>query len=610
MVFTPILQLKNMAMKLKYLTYNFSIVIVTLFIGCQSDNEIADTIYTNGKIYTVNEIQPWVEAVAIKDGKFLLVGTNDEILALKGAETGIIDLEGKFVMPGMIDVHTHAIESHVPAVARLTDAMDAEKMVQQIKAHIEADPDKEWYLFGDFGFGLFPGDNGPKELLDDIAPGKAIAIMHASGHAFWANSKALELAGITKDTPDPEKGIIARKPNGEAQGGLQESAMVLIWKAAPAFTPEQVEASVEYANKMYAAAGITATREAGTVPERWDVVEKMAKEGKVKTRYKIAAHWKSSITVLHPTNDEVKELLIENKDKESDIVKLDALKIMVDGVPASRTSLMKKPFLDKPESHGVQNVSTDDLNKAVLEYDKLGVPSMMHVIGDQATKLALDAVEGAREENGVSGLRHHLSHCVVVDEKDLPRFKELDVVVDFSPFFPYRGTVHNNHIPAVGEEDFAKWYAVKSMMDQGVVVAIATDYPVSELNPFVHMESAHTRMDPHGLNTEPHTPEEAITVAQAIKAYTWNPAYILGWEKEIGSIEVGKLADMIILDHNPLEVSSPEISEIKVLKTLLSGEVIYDIKASLGQQINTEESRLLALNNLKATGHICSMHLH
>ncbi|MEH6606461.1 MAG: amidohydrolase [Pseudomonadales bacterium] len=595
----------------------FTAVILVILAGCADNNvetagvvnvETADVIYSNGKIYTVNESQPWAEAVALKDGKFLLVGTNDEILAMKGAETEIIDLQGKFVMPGMIDVHTHAIESHVPAVARLSDAGDADKIVQQIKAHIEADPDKEWYLFGDFGFGLFPGDNGPKELLDDIAPGKAIAVMHASGHAFWANSKALELAGITAATPDPEMGIIARKPNGEAQGGLQESAMVLIWNVAPAFTPEEVEASVEYVNKMYAAAGITATREAGTVPERWDVVEKMAEEGRVKTRYKMAAHWQSSIVTLHPANDEVKKLLIENKDKESDIAKLDALKIMVDGVPASRTSLMKDPFLDKPESHGVQNLSTNDLNKAVLEYDKLGVASMMHVIGDQASVLALDAVDGARKANGVSGLRHHLTHCVVVDEKDMPRFKELDVVVDFSPFFPYRGTVHNNHIPAVGEEAFAKWYPVKSMMDHGVVVAIATDYPVTELNPFVNMESSVTRMDPHGLNTDQHAPEEAITVAQAIKAYTWNPAYILGWENEIGSIETGKLADMVILANNPFEVPAADISEIGVLKTLLSGEVIYDAEINLGQQIDAEESRLLALRNLKAMGHVCAEH--
>ena len=574
----------------------------------KDQSKSADTIYSNGKIYTVNEAQAWAEAVAIKDGKFLLVGTNDEIMALKGAETEVIDLEGKFVMPGMIDVHTHAIESHVPAVARLTDAGDADKMVQQIKAHIEADPDKEWYLFGDFAFGLFPGDNGPKELLDDIAPGKAIAVMHASGHAFWANSKALELAGITKDTPDPEMGTITRKPNGEAQGGLQESAMVFIFKAAPAFTTEEVEASVKFANKMYAAAGITATREAGTVPQRWNVVEKMAKEAKVKTRYKIAAHWKSSITVLHPSDDEVKKILIENKDKESDIVKFDALKIMIDGVPASRTALIKKPYLDKPEFHGVQNVSTEELNKAVAEYDKLGVTSMIHVLGDQAAKLALDAVEEAQKANGVSGLRHHLSHCVIVDEADLPRFKKLDVVVDFSPFFAYRGTVHNNHISAVGEEDFAKWYAVKSMMDAGVVVALATDYPVAELNPFVHMESAHTRMDPHGLNTDQHAPEEAISVEAAIKAYTWNPAYILGWENEVGSIENGKLVDMIVLDQNPFDVAAADISEIKVLKTLLSGEVIFDANTNLGHVINPEASRLLALNYFKATGHVCSKH--
>jgi len=557
-------------------------------------SDAPDTVYTNGKIYTVNESQPWVEAVALRDGKFLLVGTNDEILALKGAETEIIDLEGKFVMPGMIDVHTHAIDAHVPAVTRLDDPMDAGKIVQQIKAHVEAHPGKEWYLFGDFGFGLFPGDNGPKELLDGIAPNAAIAVQHASGHAFWANSKALELAGITEDTPNPEFGIIARNPNGEAQGGLQESAMRLIWAVAPPFTDEQIAGGVEYANQMYAAAGITATKEAGMVPERWAVVEKMAEEGKVKTRYKMAAHWQTSITTLHPSNDEVKAFILENKDQESDILKLDSLKIMVDGVPASRTSLMKEPFLDKPKSQGTQNISTDELNVALVEYDELGVQTTIHVVGDQAAKIALDAVEEARKANGASGLRHHLSHCVIVDEKDFPRFKELDVVVDFSPFFPYRGTVHNNHIPAVGEEDFAKWYPVKSLMDLGVVVAIATDYPVTELNPFVNMESAVTRMDPHGNNTDELGADQAITVEQAIKAYTWNPAYILGWEEVIGSIENGKLADMVILEQNPLEVSAADISEIRVLKTLLSGEIIYDAKTNLRQTVGTEESRLSA----------------
>jgi len=386
--------------------------------------------------------------------------------------------------------------------------------------------------------------------------------------------------------------------------------MVEIWKAAPAFTPEEIAASVEYANKMYAAAGITATREAGQVPSRWEVLEKMAKEEKVKTRYKVAAHWEGSITVLHPTPEEVREWLIKNKDKESDLAKLDSLKIIIDGVPASRTSLMKKPFLDKPESKGVQNFSTELLNEAVADYDKIGVTSMFHVLGDQAAKLALDSVEGAQKANGVSGLRHHLSHCVIVDEADLPRFKELGVVVDFSPFFPYRGTVHKNHIPAVGEEDFSKWYAVKSMMDQGVVVAIATDYPVSELNPFVHMESSVTRKDPHGLNDEPLAPEQAITVEQAIKAYTWNPAFILGWEDKVGSIENGKLADMIILDQNPVEVADAKISEIKVLTTLLSGEVIFDTVAGVGAVGDPERDRAVAFAIFKASGHPCSLHLH
>jgi len=196
-----------------------------------------------------------------------------------------------------------------------------------------------------------------------------------------------------------------------------------------------------------------------------------------------------------------------------------------------------------------------------------------------------------------------------VDEADLPRFKELGVVVDFSPFFPYRGTVHNNHVPAVGEEDFSKWYAVKSMMDQGVVVAIATDYPVSELNPFVHIESSVTRMDPHGLNNDPLAPEEAITVEQAIQAYTLNPAFILGWEEKIGSIEIGKLADMVIIDRNPLEVPAADISETRVLTTVFGGEVIFEAADGVASREQSEEARQLALARLKQHNHPCAAHI-
>ena len=571
-------------------------------------NKIADIIYTNGKIYTVNEIQPWAEAVAIKDGKFLKVGTAEEVGTSQGEKTKVIDLEGKFVMPGMIDVHTHAIDTHVPAITRLSDSYDVDKMLAEIKAKVDANPDQEWFLFGDFGFGLFPGDNGPKELIDAVVSDKAIAIQHASGHAFWANSKALELAGITKDTPDPELGSIARKANGEPAGGLQETAMKMIFKAAPDYTPEQIAASVEYANKLYASHGITATREAGIVPKRFKVVADLAAQGKVKIRYSLAAHWQTSLIVVAPPNEEVRAFLFENKDKGTDMMKLDALKIYVDGVPASHTALLKEAYADRPDTKGILNIPVDDLKAALIDYDKNGIATIIHVLGDEATKLALDAVEAARIANGDSGILHHISHSIIIDESDIERYRDLGVGVDFSPFFAHPGEMHENHIKAVGKERFEKWYPVKSVMDQKIPVALATDYPVAELNPFVHMETAHTRRHPYGEAEGTHQVSEAISMEAALKAYTLNPARILQWDDKIGSIEEGKLADMVVLDSNPLEVEAVKINEIKVLQTVLTGEVIFDLNEEISFIENIENQRLLALANLKRSGHICANH--
>lgn len=570
-------------------------------------SEFPDKAYVNGKIYTVNESQTWAEAVAIKDGKFVAVGSVSEIEAVTGMETEVINLEGRFVMPGMIDVHTHAIDAHLPSVIRLSDGNDVDKILEEVRTYIESHPDQLWNNFGDFGFGLFPGDNGPKELLDEISTTQAIAIQHASGHAFWVNSKALELAGITKDTEDPLQGIIARKENREPAGGLQESAMKLVWEARGPFSDEDVRGAAEYANDLFASHGITATREAGMIPERYSVLLEMANAGELTTRYSMAAHWNPTVA-LSPPQDKVLAWVKDNLGNGDDILKLDSLKIIVDGVPASYTAYLKEPYAGRPDSTGWKLVEDEDINSALIEYDALGVPVIFHVLGDAATAQALNAVTAAREANGVSNLPHHLSHTIIVDPLDIPRFGELDVVVDFSPFFAYPGPHHTNHVEAVGEEALQAWYPVRSIIEQGVKVALATDYPVDDLNPFVHMESAHTRMHPYGAVPGTLGADQAISREDAIKAYTLNPAHILGWDEKIGSIEIGKYADMVVLDANLLEVDAADISEVRVMKTLLAGEVIFDSSKHGSSLEFFEDSRLLAYASMKYAGKVCTYH--
>ena len=588
-----------------------AVVMLVFVVGCsqQPDGEIADTIYTNGKIYTVNEAQPWVEALAIKDGRFIALGSAADVEVVTGGSTEVIDLGGKFIMPGMIDVHTHGIDNHLPSIIQLSDGDDVDAILAEVKAYVEAHPDQEWVTFVPFGFGLFPGDNGPKEMLDEVAPNTAVAIEHQSGHAYWVNSKALELAGVTADTPEPFQGIIARKANGEPQGGLQESAMRLIRAQLPPISEAAVRESTEVAMGQFAAHGITATREAGIKPDRFAIVQKIAKEGKLKTRFSIAAHWQTTLVDLPPSNDEVKAFLLANVGKGSDVLKLDSLKVYMDGVPASHTALMKEPYSDRPDSIGMQIIPVSELNATLVEYDASGITVIIHTLGDRAMKEAQDAVGAAREANGNSGLRHHISHSVMIDPVDFDRFETINAVVDFSPFFAYPGPHHDNHEKALGKERLDRFYPVKSLMDRGVVVALATDYPVTQLNPFVHMESAHTRMHPFGEAPGALGVDEAISREAAIKAYTLNPAYILGWEDRIGSIEVGKLADMVIIDRNPLEVPAADISETRVLTTVFGGEVIFEAADGVASREQSEEARQLALARLKQHNHPCAAHI-
>jgi len=597
-------------MKTETLRNIATVAALTFAIGCsqQPAGEFADTVYTNGRIYTVDSAQPWAEAVAIKDGKFLVVGSAKQVEAVTGGNTAVVDLGGRFVMPGMIDVHTHGIENHLPSAIKLSDPSDVDAILAEVKAYVDAHPDQEWVTFVPFGFGLFPGDNGPKELLDEVAPNTAVAIEHQSGHAYWVNSKALELAGITSDTPDPFQGIITRKANGEPQGGLQESAMRLIRAMLPPTPEAAIRESTEIAMGQFAAHGITATREAGIKPDRFAVVKKMAEEGKLRTRFSIAAHWQTTLVDLPPSNEEVKEFLLENRDTGTDVLKLDSLKVYMDGVPASHTAAMKEPYTDRPNESGELLIGGDDLNATLIDYDKAGITAIIHTLGDRAMKVAQDAIGAAREANGDSGLRHHISHSIMIDSGDFDRFAEVDAVVDFSPFFAYPGPHHENHEKAVGKERLEQWYPVKSLMDRGVVVALATDYPVDQLNPFVHIESAHTRMHPFGDVPGTLGADEAISREAAIKAYTLNPAHILGWDDKIGSIEAGKFADMVVLDRNPFEVESSEISETRVLKTVFSGDVIHEATVSASSRLGSEAIRQLALARMQQNGHPCAAH--
>jgi len=337
------------------------LALVFIAFGCSNKSEkTADMVFTNGKVYTVNEAQPWAEAVAIKDGKFLKVGTNDEVKASIGETTKVIDFDGKFVMPGINDLHHHGIDLSIVAVDPNQFAIPDEKktspesIVQAIKEFAEANPELPYIYAEDFPDGMFPGNNGPKELLDQVDSNRAVIVLSSGGHAHWANSKALELAGINNETEDPEYGIINRKPGtNEPSGGLHESAMQFMLKITKKPTKEIIKKGFKHHSARINGLGITAVRIAGIMQEHLDGALELDQAGELNAYHNLAFHWRTSYIARHENDLElIRKQILESKNMKSENVSSASLKYYADGAPASKTAYLLEDYKNDPGNRG------------------------------------------------------------------------------------------------------------------------------------------------------------------------------------------------------------------------------------------------------------------
>ncbi len=535
----------------------------------------ADTVLRNGAVYTVDTTQSWAEAVAITAGRITFVGSNDEAGKHIGADTTVVDLQGRLMLPAFQDSHIHPISAGIEAAAcDLNGLDDLQAYRSTIGEYAAANPEEPWILGGGWSMSVFgPGGAPSRSIIDELVADRPVFLSSQDGHTGWANSKALEIAGIDRNTPDPVDGRIDRDPEtGEAIGSLQEGAMKLVTVHIPPTTLDDRVRGLEYSIKMLNGYGITSIQDAIVNRAELETYAALEREGELSLRVVASLWWNRE-----RDEDQIPELIALREQYDTGgLVRPTTVKIMQDGVMENYTAAMLEPYLVPGGTRGISMVEPETLKSVVSRLDAEGFQVHFHAIGDAAVRQALDAVEQAITDNGRSNNRHHISHLQMIDPADIPRFKELDVIANFQPLWAYADDyVTELTIPFIGEER-ARWmYPIKSVQDAGGMIAFGSDWSVSTANPFPQIETAITRKSAVDESTPVMIPEERIDLQTAIAAFTINAAFVNKHEQDTGSIEVGKLADLVVVDQNLFEIEPSKISETKALLTLFGGKAVH-----------------------------------
>ncbi|WP_126427856.1 amidohydrolase [Brevibacillus marinus] len=529
----------------------------------------ADMILSSNAVFTGLANEPTAAAIAIIGNKIAAIGSESEIEPYIGAETKIYRYDDKLIMPGFHDFHLHIMAGCISMnSAYLFDARTEEEAVEMVRAHAEAHPDEPWVIGFCWDSGYWDNKKLPhRSSLDRLLPDRPVVLFHAEAHYCWVNSKALELLNITRDTDNPPFGIIEKDENGELTGILYESAMSLVLKAAFDFSPERKREMLKGFLEHAASLGITSVHDLfapdfNDSPANFELYRELEERGELTLRIHL---WPE----LDGDLERVKQL---RDTYQSSILRFAGLKQFIDGVITGYTAYMLEPYSDKPETRGKMKFPVETIKKWVIDADREGFSIRFHAIGDGAIRLALDAYEAAQQANGARDSRHMIEHVEVIHPDDIPRFKQLGVIASMQPnhlAMSERG-VYTSRIGAQRERHV---FVIHTLKQSGAKLAFGTDFPVDTLNPLPQIYRAVTRVDNSGVDVW--HPQERITLAEALRAYTSVPAYGTFREHELGTLEVGKLADIVVLDRNLFAVPAEQILEAKVELTIVDGEIVY-----------------------------------
>ncbi|MBC8584103.1 amidohydrolase [Youxingia wuxianensis] len=551
----------------------------------------AELVFKNGCVYTADKNRTMAQAVAIAGGKIVYVGDNAGVEAFIGPDTQVTDLAGKMLMPSFFEGHVHYTKATSTVVGINLAGMDTEEQyVNAMKKFLADNPNITALRGQGYLEACFPGIGPRKEALDAVSTEIPIVVQAETLHSLWCNSKAIEVAGVTNDTPDPENGRIERNPDGSAHGCFRESAQDLILDALPDYTVEDYKKGILSFQEMAHKYGFTGAYDpwlnAGS--NAIEALKELDKEGKLTMHFR-GAYWMNP----HRGPEQVKEIVdARERDDKGDLFRICAVKLFMDGVLESLTGFLLKPYEKaegRPEGwRGDQIWDPDNMNKCVAAIDKAGMGIHVHCAGDAAVKQSLDAIEYAQKENGKRDARHCITHIFLVDPADVKRFKDMGVVAMLNSYWAQIDETYFVNGTYTGMDRIAHTFPVNCFFKEGCIVANASDYPITAVpNPFVGIEIGVTRIAPDNYHPwifnyddpkfhEPLWPEERADIKDMIDSFTINQAYANFVDDISGSIEVGKNADMIVVDKNILEVKPEDIGTAVVEKTLFMGKTVYE----------------------------------
>ena len=535
----------------------------------------ADTVLLHGKVYTENAAQPWAEAIAIKDGKIEAVGSAAEIARYRGAATRVIDAEGRLVLPGFVDCHVHFIGGSLALdTASLDSAETVAEIQRRVKEFADAHPQAKVITGSGWAYPVFGKAALPdKKFLDEVVPDRPVVLTAFDYHSTWANSKALALAGITKDTPNPYNGVIVRDPvTGEATGALKEAAGDLVRALVPEKTDEETISAVITGIKLANSFGITRVHSAGGDGEHIEIFDQIRKRNLLTLRFYFAIF--TQPPVVTPEFIEKAEALRRNYHDEW--LSGGAIKFWPDGVIEAHTAAMLAPYSDDSTTSGLLKWTPENYRAGVLEFDRRGFQIFTHAIGDRTIRMALDAYGESNAINHRPDARDRIEHIEDPDAADIPRFGQLHVIASMQPLHAYPDSdVLNVWSKNVGPERAQHAWPWNDLESTGAHLAFGSDWPVVTLDPWKAIQTLLTRETLEGTPPGGWLPRQRITLKQAIDGYTLGAAFAGFREKSEGSIETGKLADLIVVSQNLFEIPVTRIHDTKVLYTLVGGKIVY-----------------------------------
>jgi len=544
----------------------------------------ADVVYRNGFVYTVDSVLSHAQAIAVKDGKFIAVGSNDDIKAFTGKDTRTVDLKGKMVMPGLVDAHIHALRG---ALTALGLAFPVTASVDEIKAAVKKYIADKKLKKGEWVEGAKWSIDYKKlnaKMLDEVSPDNPVFLHDWTNHLGWVNTAALKAAKITKDTPDPEDGVIDRDSSGNPTGTLHDKALGLITAVMPPPPTEVVQKRAEWIFNKLNSYGVTGVITAQLDPMRLKAYRALESQGKLTVR--IQGNWDFNTRYVTKSLMEQSKTFMsrENRGKNSPLINVDGVKIYMDGVPNDKAG--GSPMIDRyatAPTFGDVSIDEPTFSTWMMRFDAAGLKVMAHATGSLSVRHFLNAVEATRRANG-NGRRHHLAHSMLVYPEDVPRlnFSRSNFIVELSPYQLWVPDPHGASPWAdmVGRDLFNKTFGViNSMVKAGAMTCYGSDWDnVPEPDPWLGLEGMITRQFPGKPEYGRFNPQERIDVETAIEIFTRNGAVAMEMEDETGSIEPGKSADFIVINQNILEIPVENIHKTKVLQTVLQGITVYQSK--------------------------------